>query len=266
MKMDDNQFLQAVLPAAKGGLGVSSARLLALPVFLALSVGAKITLGEIFGLEKVHGTYDDALKRRFELGKIEMAPENEIQKKWTESIFDSEIADLILRLKPTDVKRFNAFRDRFGSQWLKVIPWKKLRLKLSNQQLRIAIGFRLGSKICKRHKCVCEKDVTEDGWHGLSCLKSAGRFSRHSNLNALIKQSLSSTHIPSVLETQHLYRTDQKRPDALTLVPRAVGKQLSLDVTVVDSLALCRINAWSGCNPGTMPLKQKIEKMPSIRI
>ena len=29
VKMDDNQFLQAVFPAARGGLGVSSARLLA---------------------------------------------------------------------------------------------------------------------------------------------------------------------------------------------------------------------------------------------
>ena len=48
MKMDDNQFLQAVLPAAKGGLGVSSARLLALPVFLASAVGAKNASSEIF--------------------------------------------------------------------------------------------------------------------------------------------------------------------------------------------------------------------------
>ena len=95
------------------------------------------------------------------------------------------------------------------------------------------------------------KDVTEDGWHGLSCLKSAGIFSRHSNLNALIKQSLSSTHIPSVLEPRHLYRTDQKKPDGLTLVPWADGKQLLWDVTVVDSLASCRINAGSVCNPGT---------------
>ena len=73
--MDDNQFLQAVLPAAKGGLGVSSARLLA---FSASAVGAKNALSEIFGLEHVDGTYDDALKRWFDLGKIEMAPENEI--------------------------------------------------------------------------------------------------------------------------------------------------------------------------------------------
>ena len=80
VKMDDYQFLHAVFPAAKGGLGVSSARLLALPAFLASAVGAKDALSEIFGLEHVDGTYDDALKRWFDLKKIEMAPEIEIQK------------------------------------------------------------------------------------------------------------------------------------------------------------------------------------------
>ena len=124
-------------------------------------------------------------------------------------------------------------------------------LKLSNQQLRTAIGLELGSKICERLKCVFEKDVTEDGWHGLPCLKMAGRFSRHSNLNAFKKQNTSSTHIPSVLEPRHLYRTNQKRLDGLTLVPWAVGKQLLWDVTVVDFLAPCRIKAGSVCNPGT---------------
>ena len=74
VKLDDNQFLQAVPPAAKGGFGVSSVRLLALPAFLASAVGAKNALSEIFGLEHVERTYDDALKWWFELGKIEMAP------------------------------------------------------------------------------------------------------------------------------------------------------------------------------------------------
>ena len=46
-------------------LGVSSARLLALPAFLASAVGVKDALSEIFGLEHVDGTYDDALKRWF---------------------------------------------------------------------------------------------------------------------------------------------------------------------------------------------------------
>ena len=85
--MDDNQFLQAVLPAAKCGLGVSSARLLALPAFLVSAVGAKDALSEIFDSEHLDGTYDDALKRWFELGKIETAPENEIQKKLDGAVF-----------------------------------------------------------------------------------------------------------------------------------------------------------------------------------
>ena len=207
------------------------------------------------------GTYDDALKRWFDLGKIEMAPENEIEKKWTEPIFDSEIADLILRLDPTDVKRFNAFQDRFGSQWLNVIPCKNLRLKLSNQQLRIAIGLRLGSKICERHKCVCGKNVTEDGWHGLSCLKSAGRFSRHSN--PYKAESIIYSHSVCFRTTTPL----QERPDGLTLVPWADGKQLLWDVTVADSLAPCRINAGSVCNPGTAAAEadeRKIDKYKDL--
>ena len=53
------------------------------------------------------GTYDDdALTRWFELGKFEMARENKIQNNWTEPTFDSEIAELILRIEPTDVKIF----------------------------------------------------------------------------------------------------------------------------------------------------------------
>ena len=68
--MDDNQFLQAIFPAAKGGLGVSLIRLLALIIFLASAVGSKNAFSEIFGLDHVDGTYDDALKRWFELGKL----------------------------------------------------------------------------------------------------------------------------------------------------------------------------------------------------
>ena len=62
VKMDDNQFLQAVLPAAKDGLGISSARVHYLPAFLASAVGAKHALSKTFGFDHVDGSYDDALK------------------------------------------------------------------------------------------------------------------------------------------------------------------------------------------------------------
>ena len=72
---------------------------------------------------------------------------------------------------------------------------------------------------------------------GLSCTKSAGRFSRHATLNSLIKQTLGSLDLPSMLEPRGLYRTDGKRPDGVTMIPWEMGKQLVWDVTVVDALA-----------------------------
>ena len=73
------------------------------------------------------GTYDDALKWWFKLGKIEMAPENEIQKKIGRGQFLTE--DLILRLEPTDVKIFNTFQDRFGIPMVERHPVQKFKVK-----------------------------------------------------------------------------------------------------------------------------------------
>ena len=126
-------------------------------------------------------------------------------------------------------------------------PVQKFTVKTVEPRTQNCDRTSIKLKICERHECVCGKDVTEDGWHGLSCLKSEGRFSMLSNLNDLIKQNLSSTHIPSVFRAKTPL---QERPDGLTLVPCAFGKQLLWDVTVVDSLAPCRINAGSVCNPG----------------
>ena len=46
--------------------------------------------------------------------------------------------------------------------------------------------------------------VERDGLHGLSCTKSASRFSRHATLNSLIEQALGSLDLPSMLEPRGL--------------------------------------------------------------
>ena len=146
---------------------------------------------------------------------------------------------------------------------LNVVPCKNLGLKLDDQQLRISNGLRLGANICVAHTCHCGKGVERDGLHGLSCTKSAGRFSLHATLNSLIKQTLGSLDLPSMLEPRGLYRTDGKRPDGFTMIPWEMGKQLVWDVTVVDALAPSRLYQGSLCNPGTTVAegeKRKIEK------
>ena len=90
-------------------------------------------------------------------------------------MFDQLITDL----DADNVKRLNAYQDPFGSAWLNVVPSKNLGLKLTDQQLRISLSLRLGAKICEKHTCRCGKLVEENGHHGISCTRSAGRFSRH---------------------------------------------------------------------------------------
>ena len=96
-----------------------------------------------------------------------------------------------LPLKPLPL----VIQGKFGSQWLNVVPCKYLGLKLDDQQLRISIGLRLGANICVAHTCHCGKRVERDGFHGLSCTKSAGRFSRHATLNSLIKQNIAISRL-----------------------------------------------------------------------
>ena len=81
--------------------------------------------------------------------------------------------------------------------------------------------------------------------HGLSCINSADRFSRHATLKSLIKQTLGSQDLPSMVKLCELYRTDRKHPYGVTMIPWEMGNQLVWDVTVVDALALSRPNQGS---------------------
>ena len=108
--------------------------------------------------------------------------------------------------------------------------------------------------------CHCCERVEWDSLHGLFCTKSAGRFSRHATLNSLIKQTLGSLDLPSMLEPRGLNPTDSKRPDGVTMIPWEMGKQLVWDVTVVDALAPIRLYQGSLCNPGTTVTEAQVRK------
>ena len=189
-------------------------------------------------------SFTKALQKWLILKNEQKNPHNGTQKKWTQPVFVKTAQELICRMEDKRSKVFNAHEGNFGSQWLNVVPCKNIGLKLDDQQLRISIGLRLGDNICVAHTCHCGKRVEWDGLHRLSCTKSAGRFSRHATLNSLIKQTLGSLDLPSMLESRGLYRTDGKRPDGVTMIPWEMGKQLVWDVTVVDALAPSRMNGF----------------------
>ena len=100
---------------------------------------------------------------------------------------------------------FNAHQGKLGSQWLNVLPCKNLGLKRDDQERWISVGLRLGANNCVAHTCHCGKRVERDAEHGLPCTKGAGDFSCHATLNSLIKHTLASLDLSSLLDPPGLY-------------------------------------------------------------
>ena len=122
---------------------------------------------------------------------------------------------------------------------------------MTDQQLRISLSLRLGSKICEKHTCRCGKLVEENGHHGLSCARSAGRFSRHHNLNTLVKQALSSINVPLNFGT--IWSDPNRWKAPRWNYPSALGgrQAISLGCYLCRSSCPSRIENRSVANPGT---------------
>ena len=122
--------------------------------------------------------------------------------------------------------------------WLNALPISSLGLRMDNDMIRVAIGLRLGSSLCRPHVCAhCGAEVDSLATHGLSCRWSEGRHHRHAALNDILHRTLTSTRVPSCLEHSGLYHSDGKRPDGITVVPWKNGKLIVWDATCPNTFA-----------------------------
>jgi len=117
---------------------------------------------------------------------------------------------------PTDKARLLAGCAWSSGSWLHAFPSAPLGLHLGNEEVRIAVGLRLGSHLVVLHSCVCGVKAASDSLHGLSCRRSAGRLSRHAAVNNVFGQAIRGVNVPASLEPTGLVRGDGKRPDGVT--------------------------------------------------
>ena len=110
-----------------------------------------------------------------------------------------------------------------SGDWLHALPLSACGLRMDDETVRVAVGLRLGAKLCEPHQCPCGTRVESQGTHGLSCRRSAGRTTRHHTINDLIYRALNRAGIPAIKEPAGLIRSDGKRPDGLTLIPGQAG-------------------------------------------
>ncbi|CAG9135278.1 unnamed protein product [Plutella xylostella] len=241
IEMTPPQWDQAALPIRHGGLGVRRLQDTELPAFLASSYGVidlVIRILNVNGDEFKIPYAEEALdlwRARCPASDVPQQPE--CQRSWDEPICKITLNGLIGQSVGSELARLRAAAEHESGLWLHALPSPQLGTLLDNDSLRVAVALRLGCNICEPHRCVCGAWVDAQGHHGLYCVRSAGRFSRHHSINDIIRRALASANIPSVLEPPGLSRTDGKRPDGLTLVPWERGRCLLWDATCVCTFA-----------------------------
>lgn len=162
---------------------------------------------------------------------------------------------------PLEMARLLAGACIESGAFLNALPTVALGTLLDDVSFRIAVGLRLGSKICESHRCLCGDRVDEFGYHGLACTKTtSGRLSRHAALNETIRRALKSAGVPSLLEPTGVSRNDGKRPDGLTYGPWKNGRQLVWDATCSDTMCQSNI-ALSSKDGGSVAAVAEERKM-----
>jgi len=83
---------------------------------------------------------------------------------------------------------FMAAASRHSGDWLLALPIASCGLKLDDEAVRVAVGFRLGLNLCVPHECQCGAQVDARGTHcSFVCKQAPGKASRHHALTTWLQ-------------------------------------------------------------------------------
>jgi hypothetical protein len=264
VRFDDKSWAQASLPVRWGGIGVRSAFQLAPSAFLSSFHASSVTMKKLLP-SWVQLNSDVALDTQLSQWLAQggmsppVGPESSIQRAWDDGVCSIKAAELLQNADTKSRARLLASVSPGSGSWLNALPFANLGLLLGNEELRIAVGLRLGAPLVRAHTCVCGSEVGQDGHHGLACRRSAGRHRRHALANDVIVRAIRSTDVHAELEPSRLLRDDLKRPDGATLDPWARGKYLVWDFTCPDTLAPSHLNR-SATASGSAAVMAEVKK------
>ena len=72
---------------------------------------------------------------------------------WDKPNVDAEFANLLSISNTHDRARLLAVSVSHSNDWLHAMPISLCGLRLENEDIRVAVGFRLGTALCEPHQC-----------------------------------------------------------------------------------------------------------------
>ena len=181
---------------------------------------------------------------------VDTADKKPFQRHWSSSVHKALFHSLKAGAPPSRLARILTAAQGHSGDRITAYPIAQVGTRLDDETLRISVALRVGLNVCLAHQCRCGATVQSDGLHSLSCRFSAGRFPRHSAINNIIKRSLHTAGLHSILEPAGLDRGDGRRPDGMTSFPFKGGKVLAWDATCTDSFSASNLYSTI-LNPGS---------------
>ena len=257
----DHAWNQATLPVAKGGLGLRPALEVALSGFLSSVAASDPLVNTILPsrLPKQRNCHFDLAVHNWKgLSGLHTLPKDQIyQSEWDKGLYEFRYENLLKSIKEdSEIARILSVSSPSASDWLYAIPIPSLGLHLDPMTLKIACGLRLGSTLCHPYQCICGNQVEPNARHGLACKKQLGKWSRHNEVNNLIKRGLVQAKITATLEPTNLSTLNGKRPDGITYTTWKQGKPLIWDFTCCDTLCDSYVKSSSRCASSAAALRE----------
>ena len=242
IRMTDVSWCQASLPVRWGGVGVRDLVSLAPSAFLgsihATEALVRSILPAPLALEPdVQVQLATSAWQRLSGANPLLGEDAGRQRSWDDLVCSAVFENLTSRSDQVSKARLLASASPNSGSWLHVLPCRNLGLALSDRELRVAVGLRIGAPLVRSHNCVCGSEVDQLAHHGLSCRRSAGRQRRHAQANDVLVRAIRSVDIQAELEPPRLLNEDGKRPDGATLDPWSRGRTLVWDFTCPDTVA-----------------------------
>ena len=162
--LNDDQWLQASLPVGDGGLGIRSTQMLAPSAFLA-SAASTLLLQQSILPDSMWAPDDQAIESTESLwinlanSSKPAAEVHHIQKAWDGMVAANQQSVILFKaFSETDKARLLVVSTPHAGDWLHALPKTAVRLRLSDEPVRVAVAYRLDCNACEHTHVCMQKD------------------------------------------------------------------------------------------------------------